>query len=139
MTLEFRIFPQMELILVTYSGIAGLQETIEKTAECAQHPDFRHTMRHLVDLSRIEGYERDFPGFFVMQARVMDTFPPVGTDQIFVFYAPGRVAQEMAQLVRRSWEGLDWAIVRIVSDEEQALAVLGLRERSIAELGTRVG
>jgi hypothetical protein len=139
MPVAFRILPSRALVLVTYSGVAGLQETIERTAECARHPDFDLRYRHLVDVSRITGYERDFPGFFAMQAKVMESYPPQGQDQIFVFLAPTRQGQEMAQMVRRSWDGLNWAIVRIVEDEGQALDLLGLREHSISELLAEVG
>ena len=90
MPVGFRILPQHALVLVTYSGVAGLQETIERTAECARHPDFDLRFRHLVDVSGITGYERDFPGFFAMQAKVMESYPPQGQDQIFVFLAPTR-------------------------------------------------
>jgi hypothetical protein len=136
MPVAFRILPQHALVLVTYSGVAGLQETIERTVECARHPDFDLRLRHLVDVSGITGYERDFPDFFAMQARVMESYPPQGQDQIFVFLAPTRMGQEMAQMVRRSWDGLDWAIVRIIADEAQAMSLLGLREQSISELLT---
>lgn len=134
MPVSYRILPHRNLVLVTYTGVAGLRETIERTAECASHPDFRPTHRHLVDVSRITGYERDFPGFFAMQAKVMESYPPLGHDQLFLFLAPTRVAQEMAQMVRRSWDGLDWAIVRIVEDEGQALNLLGVAELSLAQL-----
>lgn len=135
MPVSFRILPHRALVLVTYTGMAGLQETIERTAECASHPDFRPTHRHLVDVSRITGYERDFPGFFAMQAKVMESYPPpLGHDQMFLFLAPTRAGQEMAQMVRRSWDGLDAIIVRIVEDEAQALALLGLRESCLADL-----
>lgn len=134
MPVSFRILPQRALVLVTYTGVAGLQETIERTTECASHPDFDPAFRHLVDVSRITGYERDFPGFFAMQAKVMESYPPQAQDQLFLFLAPTRIGQEMAQMVRRSWDGLDWAIVRIVEDEGQAMTLLGLREHSISDL-----
>jgi hypothetical protein len=139
MPVSFRILPQHALVLVTYSGVAGLQETIERTAECARHPDFDLRFRHLVDVSRITGYERDFPGFFAMQAKVMESYPPQGQDQMFIFLAPTRQGQEMAQMVRRSWDGLDWAIVRVVEDETQAITLLGLREQSISGLLAQSG
>jgi hypothetical protein len=64
----------------------------------------------------------------------MESYPPQGHDQIFLFLAPTRIGQEMAQMVRRSWDGLAWAIVRIVEDEGQAMTLLGLREHRISDL-----
>lgn len=134
MPVSFQILPHHELIVVTYTGVAGLDETMERAGECARHPDFRPTMRHLIDLSRITGFERDFPRFFAMQAKVMEDFPPVGTDQMFVYFAPGRPAQEMVQMVRKSWDGLDWAVVVALEDEAEVMALMGLPGTCIADL-----
>lgn len=134
MPVDIRVLPERNLVLAIYTGVAGLRETTERAAECAAHPGFRASMRHLVDLSRITGYERDFPGFFAMQAKVMEDFVSPGGDHIFLFYAPTRAGQEMANMVRRSWEGLERAIIVVHDDEAEALATLGLRERRIEDL-----
>jgi hypothetical protein len=134
MPVSFRILPRFNLIIATYSGFAGLEETIERAAECARHPDFNPAMRHLIDVSRVVEVERDFPRFFAMQGKVMEDFPPIGNDQMFVFYAPTRPGQEMAQMVRKSWDGLDWAVVVALEDEAQVLTLLGLPGDSIASL-----
>ena len=107
MPLVFHVMPHRNLVVARYRGFAGLHETVEKAAECAAHPGFRPTMRHLVDLMEITGYERDFPRYFAMQATVMEKFFVPGAEHVFVYLAPTRPGQEMAQMVRRSWEGLD--------------------------------
>ncbi|THD84191.1 hypothetical protein E7811_00040 [Aliigemmobacter aestuarii] len=134
MPVTFTILPRHDLVVVTYSGFAGIDETIQRGAECGRHPDFRPTMRHLIDLSRVTGYERDFPKFFAMQARLMEEFPRGPTDQMFVYFAPTRPGQEMVQMVRKSWEGLDWALLVALEDETDVMRVLGLPEDRIGSL-----
>jgi hypothetical protein len=126
MGLSFTILPRHSLIIARYDGFASLDETRQKAALCAADPAFDPRMRHLVDLRALTGYERDFPKYFAMQAEVMDRFHNPRTSAIFVYLAPGRVAQEMAQMVRRSWEGLGSIVVRIVEEESDAIAILGL-------------
>jgi len=134
MALTFSILPHRNLIVARYQGFAGLAETIEQAGTCAAHPDFDPAMRHLVDLCDLTGYERDFPKYFAMQAKVMEQFLLPGGGHMFVYLAPTRVGQEMAQMVRRSWDGLDHIVVRIVEHEAEALAILGLRERKLADV-----
>jgi len=133
MPVSFRLVPRYQLIVVTYTGKAVLAETVEKAKLCAEHPDFHPAMRHVIDLSAVTEVERDYASFFAMQARLMETFQS-HPEQMYLFIAPTRVAQELAQMVRRSWEGLDWAMVRIVADEAQALELLGLSASSLQEL-----
>lgn len=139
MPIAFHVLAHRNLVVARYSGLAGLQETIEAAAECAAHPGFRPTMRHLVDLVGVTGYERDFPRYFAMQATVMEQFFVPGLDHVFVYLAPTRPGQEMAQMVRRSWDGLDHIVLRIVEHEGQAMTILGLKERTLAELLDSVG
>lgn len=133
MPVEYRIIPEHALVLVTYTGLAGLAETISQSEACTSHPDFSPDHRSLIDLRGLEDYERDFPGFFAMQAKLMQSYR-TRPGQMFVFLAPTRIGQEMAQLVRRQWEGLDWVITRIVSEEDQAIEILGLPIRSLSGL-----
>jgi hypothetical protein len=133
MPVSYRIFPEHALVLVTYAGVAGLAETTRLADLCARDPLYSASLRHLVDLRRLEDYERDFVGYFSMQAEVMRSFQP-HPDQMYVYIATNRPGQEMAQLVRRSWDGLNWAITRIVTDEAQAIEILGLRLESLSVL-----
>ena len=134
MPIAFHILPHRNLVVARYSGFAGLQETVQRAAECAAHPGFRPSMRQLVDLTEITGYEKDFPRYFAMQDTVMEQFFVPGLDHVFVYLAPTRPGQEMAQMVRRWWEGLDHLVLRIVEHEAEAMAIPGLKERSLAEV-----
>lgn len=136
MPVTYRLVPSRNLVVVTFSGVAGLDETLQGARQTAQDPAFRPHMRHLVDLRAVTGWERDFPGFMALQARLMDVFRWRPAQALVVTIAPHRPAKEMAGLVNRSWDGLDGPLLRIVTDEDQALALLGLREGSLAELPT---
>ena len=51
-----------------------------------------------------------------------------------MFLAPTPQGREMAQLVRRSWDGIPGVVTLMQEDEGLALALLGLRKVIIAEL-----
>ncbi|MDP2087431.1 MAG: hypothetical protein Q8K20_19735 [Gemmobacter sp.] len=136
MPVSYKILPKLDLVLVTFSGMVGLQETLLSAGECGRHPDFRPGMKHLFDLTDVTGHERDFPAYFAMQAKVLENLPPTGGDHLLMFLAPTRAGQDMAELVRRTWEGLPRAIVLVHETAAEALATLGLRERSLADVMT---
>lgn len=139
MPLVVTILPDLALIRAVYTGVAGLAETIEATATCAAHPDFRTSFRHLVDLRGVTDFERDKVGYFVMQARVIEHFPVMGEGLeplLMVLIAPPGPPRQMAEQIRRSWDGLGAAIVRIVEDAEAARSILGLPEAIEAQAPT---
>lgn len=139
MPVTFRILPRFTLVLVTYAGCAGLDETIRGARACAADPAFRPSMRHLVDLRAVTGWERDFAGFMAMQAQLAGIFGWHRSAAMVVAIAPHAPAREMAGLVTRSWDGLTGPALRMALDEEQALSMLGLPEGSLADLLARVG
>jgi len=135
MAVSYQILPHHALIVVAYRGTATLAETVAMAASCAAHPDFRNNFRHLVDLRAVSGFEQDIPGYFAMQARVIEMFPVIGegfVELTMVMIAPPGPPRQMAERIRRSWDGLDSAILRIVEDAEAALSVLGLPPGALA-------
>lgn len=141
MPLRFRIVPEHAVIAVQYHGVAGLAETHAMIVECAAHPDFHPAYRHLVDLRDITDHERDLMGFFTLQARAIDAFPVIsdgGHGFHMVMIAPAGPPRAMAEMVRRSWDGLDLVRVVIQDSLEDALEVLGIgpehREAVVAGL-----
>ena len=128
MPVATRILPRASLVLVTYSGVAGIDESLAAIRDCAADPNFQSWFAHLVDLRAVTGYERDIAAFFAMQAQAIDHFPITadhGHSFRMVMIAPPGPARGMAELVRRTWEGLGHAIVLVQEDEAGALAVLG--------------
>lgn len=129
MPLRFRIVPEHAVIVVHYHGVAGLAETHAMIAECAAHPDFHPGFRHLVDLREVTGHERDLMGFFTLQAKAIETFPVVddqGHGFQMVMIAPTGPSRAMAEMVRRTWDGLDLVLVSIVETPDDALDLLGI-------------
>lgn len=134
MPVTFQLVPRRNLLVARYSGLAGVEETVVAAEAASRLPGFHPGMRHLVDLAGITDYERDFVAFFRMQARLGETYARVPAELVISYYAPTRIAHEMAQLARRSWEGLDLAVIRIFDTEEAALGFLGVPETGIAQL-----
>lgn len=134
MPVGFVILPQRNLAIFTYSGEVTFQESSDVVASAATHPDHRPGMRQLCDLSRVTGVEHDFPELLKMQARMAESLLTRPNELIVVFYAPTRAGQELVQMARRSWEGLNSVIVLSQEDECEALALLGLPEKTLASL-----
>lgn len=138
MSVSYRILPAQNLVHVSYTGQIDLASTLERMAECAADPAFRPWMRHLVDLAAVTGFDRDFVGFLELQAKAITMFPQQH-DMLLLFHAPTRIGQDMAALARRTWEGLDRVIVRVVTRESEALTLLGLPGTRLADLDEPAG
>lgn len=134
MPVSFRLFPSRNLILFEYSGHIRLTEPAAAVQAAAEAAGYKPGMRHLVDVSQATGVDRDWPALLRQQAEIAAVMVPQGPEQLVLFYAPTRPGQWMAQMARRSWEGLNIVSVRVIEDEAEALALLGLPERTIAAL-----
>jgi len=134
MPVTFKILPRRALVVFTYSGMVGLQESLDAIAACVGNPEYQPSMRQLCDLSAVTGVERDFPALLKMQAKMVESLQPAESDLVVLFYAPSRAGQEMAQMARKSWEGLNSVLVLTQDNEAKALALLDLPERSLDAL-----
>ena len=138
MPATFQILPQHQLALFTYSGFVTLAESLAVVTAYGQDPRSQPWMRQLCDLSAMTGVERNFPELLKMQAKFVETLLPAGRDLLVVFYAPTRAGQELAQMARKSWAGLNAVVVLVHDTEAEVLALLGLREVSLTQLQTAV-
>ena len=134
MPVSFTILPQRNLAIFTYWGEVTLQESGDVVAAASAHPDHRPGMRQLCDLSRVTGVERNFPALLKIQALMAESLVIKPMELVVVFFAPTRAGQELVQMARKSWEGLNSVIVLWQEDETDALALLGLPEKSLAAL-----
>ena len=134
MPVQTRVLPRLNLALFVYSGRVTLAESLDAVASVARHHGHHDTMRQLCDLSAVTGVERNFPDLMKTQARMADDLMPRHGERFVVFYAPHGPAQTLAEMARKSWDGIDAVLVRVVEREEQALALLGLRQSSMASL-----
>lgn len=133
MPVAFEILPSLNLVHVRYDGFADLASTAKAAEACSQHPDFQPDLPHYFDLSGATGFEHDFVGFFAMQAKLAEMYTPFGSELFVVFNAPDGPAREMAELARKSWDGVPQIVLRIVQTEAEALALLGLSPTALAE------
>ena len=134
MPVTFKIIPKRQLILFTYSGLVTLQESMDIVAQSARDPLYQPWQRHLCDLSAVTEVERDFLRLMQMQAKIAETFQPQAHDTIVLFYAPTKAGQMMAEMARKSWEGLNSVLVMVQHSEAQALAMLDLPEQNLQAL-----
>lgn len=134
MSVFYHVLPQSNVAVFSYSGHVTFAEALSAVAAVARHPDHHDTMRQLCDLSEVTSVERDFPALMRMQARMAENLLPPHGERLVVFYAPHPAAQQLAQMARKSWDGLDQVLVRVVAREDQALALLGLKAPAIADL-----
>ena len=134
MTVSFRIFPDRGLVVVRYAGFAVLDETFKAFEEYAAHPDYSHGHKHLVDLTELTGYEKDYARIMQIQATKADHLAQYGTQSLIVYLAPTPISQELSALIVRPWEDTDAIVPVIQYNESQALAILGQSETSIQAL-----
>lgn len=134
MPVEFTILPQHNLALFTYSGLVTFQDSANVVAAAAAHPNHSPSMRQICDVSRVTGVEKNYFALLQMQAQIVDSIAPKGSERLVIFYAPGKAGQEMAQLARKSWEGLNSVIILVQDDEAAALALLGIPQTRLATL-----
>lgn len=134
MAVEYLVLPQCNLALFVYSGQVTFDESLAAVAAVARHPAHHDAMRQLCDLSAVKGVERDFAALMRMQARMAEDILPRHGERIVVFFAPHPASRELAHMASKSWDGLDQVLVRVVEREEQALALLGLKQAKIADL-----
>lgn len=126
--------PRLNLAVFVYSGHVTFAEALAAVTAVTRHPDHHDTMRQLCDLSGVSGVERGFTALMQTQARMAESLLPASGERIVVFYAPTAAAQQLAQMARKSWDGLDEVLVRVVEREDHALTLLGLKQTEISEL-----
>ncbi len=133
MTISVRILPELSLVYIRYSGLALVQEGTDAFAAYLRHPDFRPGQRQLVDLSEVTEVERDFPRLFRLQAEKAAAFMGQQHPVMLVYLAPNEISLGMAQLIERSWQGLDGVLVRVATNLRDATDILGLRADVLEE------
>lgn len=131
---NYRILPEHFLVVITHEGHVSVDDTLGMMARFAQDPDAQHGQRHLVDMSRVESHDEDHARILSMHARNLDVVGGEGPEMLLVLYAPTPPARSMAALIAAAWEPSPIVIPRIVTEEADALAMLGLRHARIAEL-----
>ncbi len=116
MPVSFRILPKHGLVYVRYEGHQRMEESLRIFSEYARHPDRR-------------------PGkLFELQAKKAEVFMDPGVQTLLVYYAPTKLAFDLALLAERSWRPFSFVVSLVQETEADALSLLGLRERSLDQL-----
>ena len=134
MPLTFQIFPQRGLVYIRYTGYLRLADTVQAFAEYARHPDCAPGQKQLVDLAGVTGYERDFTELMKVQAQKAETFTGGRSETLLVYYAPTEMTLELAHTIDKSWTDVPGVVISIQSTEDGALAILGQKEETLADL-----
>ncbi|SDG24632.1 hypothetical protein [Alloyangia pacifica] len=134
MSVTFRILRKSGLVYVRYEGVAQLTETTEAFGNYVTHPDFAPGQKQLVDLSRLTGWDGDFLELMRIQAMKAEAFVAAGIQTMMVYYAPTAVSFELSKLVLRSWDRLDGPVALVQQSEPGCLTLLGMAEKSFAQL-----
>ncbi len=135
----FRIFPEHNLVYVRYSGAASIADYISVVDGYTAHPDFNAHHKNLIDLCSLESFERDYAAVFALQARTAEYAMAAQADILSIMVAPSTIAMEAAQLILRSWEGLDSPVVRrIVPSMDEAATLLGIGNDTLDDLLAQV-
>ena len=134
MPTSFEILKRRGLVYIRHSGIATFEESQTALGQCAAHPDFDPSHKHLVDCRDVIRFERDYARLMALQAQIADVVIPHQSETLLVFLATTQVAREVATLVQQSWEGSGTVIPRGVQNEADALAFLGQPETRIADM-----
>lgn len=139
MPASFRILPDRGLVYVRYHGHATAQDGLDAFRAYMAHPDCRPGLKQLVDLSAVTDIEQDFTQLLKLQAVKADQFVTEGPQTLIVYFAPGEMPNRMAMQIIRSWEGQSHVVPRVLTDEAECLAVLGLAEARLADLLAETG
>lgn len=134
MPVTFRILPERGLVVVWYAGHATIDETWEATRAYISHPDYAIGQKQIIDLSRIESFERDYVRFMNMQATKAERLAAAPVQSLAVYVAPTAISREVSEMFVRSWEVVEAVVPLVQHNEADALALLGQPETSIEDM-----
>jgi len=129
-----KIFPEHGLAHVRFEGVALIPESFLLIGTYLRMPEYRPGLKQLIDLTGVTALKRDFPRFAAGQARLVDVFAIPGVDMLALVSGPHaagtRDGPACAPVVGRHPRRRH----PDTGGECRALALLGLREASIADL-----
>ena len=134
MSIHFHILRQRGLVYVRYSGVARVVDSFAAFMDYRNHPDFRLGQRHLVDLSRVTSFEKDFVRVLELQSLKAETFLGGAAETLMVYFAPTPATLKMARLAANAWSGTPSVVALVINAEAEALSILGCPETRISDL-----
>ena len=134
MAIQFKIYPRLGLVYVQYSGNVRMEETVQAFADYAAHLDFRYGQKHLVDLSQVTSYEKDYVRVMSLQADKAAVLMQEPVQTMIVYLAPTRTSYEIARLAANAWDEVPTIVACVQESEAEALSVLGYSYTRLADL-----
>ena len=134
MAVAVRILDRYNLVYVKYGVIASPSAALTLFESYTSDDRYQPLQHHLVDLSAVEDYERNYPAMMQLFARLMDAAPPARAAPVLGMYAPSPIAAEFAHFAIAALRDTDRLVVLINDAEDRLLESMGLAPRSIAEL-----
>ncbi|MEC7763846.1 MAG: hypothetical protein VX874_18225 [Pseudomonadota bacterium] len=131
---SYRILPAHGLVYVQYEGFASLDDARGLYEAYMLDPARTPEQKQLIDLSKIDDWERDFVGLMQFQAdAAAGLFVPDRSMMMVIHAAPGP-SMRLARHFTDAWSQVPGMVVTLQTDEAAALSILGVREQSIPEL-----
>lgn len=139
MAIDLKILPDLNLIVMTWSGRIDAGQSDAALQEYATHPQARSGQNILSDMRAVTHSRFDLPKRLAIQAKLERILKIGDTPRHIVYYAPTEVSQLMATQYAALWAVTPSVTAEVLSDESQALRALDLSVGSIADLlaGTR--
>ena len=133
MNVTFQILEDLNLVYVRHSGTPSIPDAMQSFAAYRADPRALPGQKHLVDLTGLTGLALDPTEVMRFMAQMAEQFCNDGPQTMLACLAPSAPARKLADMGRRSWEGLGHLVYRIFEDEAEALAFLGLPGDCLAQ------
>ena len=130
----YRILPAHGLVYVEYEGFATLADARGLYGAYMAAPERRPEQKQLINLARIDDWERDLVGLMQFQADAAAGIYVEEQSMMMVIHAAPGPSMKLARHFVDAWSDVAGMVVTLQTDEAAALSILGLREESIAEL-----
>ena len=134
MAVRFTVHPDRGFAHIRFLGHITTAETLAAAQDFAATPGVQPSWHHIIDFTRITGYERDYLKLMALTARLPDHLLHPGHEPLFVYVAPTVPGQEIFHFVTRSMQGIQGPLLRLTTALPEALALLGLPETMIDQL-----
>ena len=125
MPVDYTIFKDPTLVYIRYFDhvepndiICALRLFTTEAREYAQQP-------HFFDLSSVKSYAIDYNQFFKLLGQLADVYPQSSGEHLCVFFAPDGPPAELADILRKPFEGSDTMLIRLARTRQQAFDILG--------------
>lgn len=136
MTVSFKILNEFDVVYVKYTGPADIKGAISLFDAYLRDPDCRPGQKQFVDLSEVAEPVGDYIEMMKLMAKLADQFTQDGPQTLLVCYAPSELSRKVALMGQKSWTNSEQVVYRVIEDEAEALAFLGLTAKSISKLLT---